>query len=235
MPQFVAPTPGQPGVPPVQQPAPTPATGDGPDGFPVNTPVAEMTPTQQAAYWKTQARKHEDRVKGMSDYDQVKAAYDEYQRLLAASQTEQEKAIADARRQGRTEALTQAGGQLVEQWFKAAIGERLDKDRVNTILDGLDRTRFLTADGNVDTDKVRTYAESFLPAAPAAAPAATTVPEAGQQAPAAPAAPQSTAPPRGLDFGQGTPTQARPTGIEAGRQLARSRFGTKPATTPATS
>lgn len=229
MPQFAAP---QPTAPTGQPASSNPATGAEPDGFPANTPVAEMTPPQQAAYWKTQARKHEQRVKDMADYDQVKAAYDEYQRLLAASQTEQEKAIAEAHRKGRTEALTQAGGQLVEQWFRAAIGARLDADRVNTILDGLDRSRFLRPDGGVDTDKVQTYATSLLPATPAAP--AASVPEAGQQ-PAAPAVPQSTAPPRGLDFGQGTPARSRPTGIEAGRQIARERFGTKPATTPATS
>lgn len=221
--------PGQPPVPPTPI-APAPATGTDTDAFPANTPVADMSPAEQAAYWKTQARKHEDRVKAMADYDALRKTADDYQRLVQASQTEQERAVAEARQSGAAEALAKVGGELVEQWMRAAIGTRLTEDRVNTILDGLDRSRFLDQNGRVDTAKVASYADNLIPAS-AAAPAATTVPEAGQPA-AVPAQPQ-TAPPRGMDFGQGQPTRARPVGIEAGREIARLRFGAKPATTPA--
>lgn len=226
-------------TPPASAPTPTaagsnPATGSDADSYPANTPVAEMTPAQQAAYWKHQSRRHEQRVKDMADYDKVKADADQYQKLLEQTQTDQEKALIRARQEGRAEALAQAGGQLVEQWFRAAIGTRLDEDRVSTILDGLDRARFLRADGGVDADKVTTFAASFLPAAPAA-PAAPTVPEAGQQPAVPPVVPQSVVPPRGLDFGQGIPARSRPSGLEAGREIARARFGKQPATTHTTS
>lgn len=39
--------------------------GDMPHGYPLNTPIAEMTVDQQAAYWKHHSRKHEDTVKGL--------------------------------------------------------------------------------------------------------------------------------------------------------------------------
>ncbi|CRK59067.1 hypothetical protein [Alloactinosynnema sp. L-07] len=34
-------------------------------GYPANTPVAEMSAGQQAAYWKFHSRKHEDQLKGL--------------------------------------------------------------------------------------------------------------------------------------------------------------------------
>lgn len=221
-PQFVAPTPpaqpaggGQPGAPA------EPSSGDAADadGFPANTPIAEMTAKQQASYWRTQARKHEDRVKAQSDYDKYKTAFDEYQRLIAASQTEQEKAVAEAHRQGRATALAEAGGQLVEQWVRAAAAGRLADESVTALLAGLDRSRFLHENGGVDTDKVYQFVGSI---APAVAPVAPD----GQGVPVNPAQPPVTAAPaRVPDFGQGTPASARPSGLEAGRAIARQRFG----------
>jgi hypothetical protein len=185
-----------------------------------------MTAKQQAAYWKAQARKHEDRVKGMSDYDKYKEAFDEYQRLLTASQTEQEKAVAEARRQGRTEALKETGGQLVEQWVRAAAAGRLAEESVTALLTGLDRSRFLHENGGVDTDKVYQFVGSI-------APAAAPVQPDGQGVPVNPAQPPVTAAPtRAPDFGQGTPSSARPSGLAAGREIARQRFGS-PTTTSA--
>lgn len=46
----------------------TGGTGSGADddrGYPANTPVAEMSPAQQTAYWKFHARKHENAFKGL--------------------------------------------------------------------------------------------------------------------------------------------------------------------------
>jgi hypothetical protein len=217
--QFVAPTtPAQQsnGQAPVE-----PKTGDAADadGFPANTPITEMTAKQQAAYWKAQARKHEDRVKAQSDYDKYKTAFDEYQRLIAASQTEQEKAVAEARRQGRAEALNETGGQLVEQWVRAAAAGRLAEESVTALLAGLDRSRFLHENGGVDTDKVYQFVGSIAPAA------VPVVPD-GQGVPVNPAQPPVTAAPtRVPDFGQGTPSSARPSGLAAGREIARQRFG----------
>jgi hypothetical protein len=160
----------------------------------------------------------------MSDYDQLKATADEYQRLVTASQTEHERAVAEARRQGHATALAEAGGQLVEQWLRAAAAGRLPEESVNALLAGLDRSRFLNQQGGVDTDKVYALVNSVAIAQPApAAPAAGTP---GQPAPAAQPVqpPPPAAPPRGPDFGQGNPGSARPTGLAAGREIARQRF-----------
>jgi hypothetical protein len=191
-----------------------------------------MTSEQQAEYWRHKARKHEDRVKAQSDYDQLKETADKYQKLVEQSQTDHEKAVAEARRQGHAAALTEAGGQLVEQWVRAAAAGRLTEESVDALLAGLDRSRFLHTNGGVDTAKVYAFVSSIAPA-----PAAPTAPAQG--APGQPPTPGQPAPapapvvrPAGApDFGQGQPPTPRPSGLEAGREIARKRFGAP--TTPA--
>jgi hypothetical protein len=208
-----------------------PATGTDPanPGFPANTPLVEMTEAQQLAYWRTQARRHEDRNKAMADYDQIKEQADQYQALLATTQTEHEKAVADARRQGASEATTAANSKLVKAYVMAAVAGRLDQERVNTLLDGIDPGKFITGN-DVDADKVSTFVAAFVPAAPATPPAApgqqqqpvTPAPATG----AAPAGQQNTNVPAGVptrDLGQGTHTGAPIDYLEAGRAEARKR------------
>jgi len=184
------PTPPVPTPPPAQ--ASTPPAGvpqNGPDGFPLNTPLTEMNAEQQACYWRDKARKHEDRVKQMADYDQLKATKDSYDALVAASQTDQERAVAEARRQGHAEATTQAGGRLVEAYVHAAAAGRLDQERVNALLGGMDRSKFLdAATGEVDTDRVTAFVHALAPAAAAPVAVVAGAPEQQSAMAAAPAA-----------------------------------------------
>lgn len=229
-----APPPAQqpppPGGPPAQPPGQGPGTGTDP-GYPANTPWREMQPAEQTAYWQHQARRHEARVKEMADYDDLKARSTEYDKLVAASQTEHDRAVAEARRQGRTEAITESGSKLVDQWIRAAATGRLPDESVNALLGGLDRQQFLTTDGGVDTDKVWSYIGSIAPQPAAQQPAGAGAPGIPGQQPAGqtvppPAAPLTSA--RGApDMGQGHPGTARPTGLEAGREIARKRFATQ--------
>lgn len=192
-----------------------------------------MNAEQQAAYWRTQARKHEQRVKSMGDYEDLKTKAEEYAKLVESQQSEQEKAVAEARRQGRTEALTEAGAQLVEQWVRAAANGRLAEESVNALLEGLDRTRFLTKQGGVDTAKVTAFVNQLALAVPAPAPAgepAAGTPAGQQQPPAQVTA--AVTPTRGPDFGQGQPSTSRPAGLAAGREIARQRFGLATTATP---
>lgn len=222
---------------PTPQPQPTPQNTAGKvvaDGevydYPEHTPLASMTSNQQAEYWRHRARKHEDRNKGMSDYDALKTKAAEYERLVAASQTEAERAVAEATRQGHATALKEFGGQLVDQWVRVHTAGRLPEESVNALLGGLDRAQFIDTNGVVDTAKVQTFVNSIVPAATAPpAPGAPPAGPGGGQPPVVPA-PQPPAPPRGPDLGQGTPSNAPKSGLEAGRELARARFGK---TTPA--
>jgi hypothetical protein len=186
-----------------------------------------MTAAQQAAYWKHQARKHEDRVKAMADYDQLRATAEEHRKLVEAAATEQDKAIAKARQEGHAEAMAKASTRLVEAYAIGAIGGRLDEERQSALLEGLNHQAFLTQTGDVDAGKVTTFVNAFLPPPQSAA----TVPPADQQQPPAtppaaapPAAPQA---PRLPDFGQGTPHNAPPSELEAGRAAARARLAAR--------
>lgn len=214
-----------------QPPATTPAGSDQDLGFPPNTPLAEMTESQQLAYWRHQAKKHENRNKAMVDYDDLRAKAEQYDALLATTQSEHEKAVAEARRQGETEAMAKANQRLVKAYVMAAVGDRLAPDSVNAVLDNLDPTKFIT-NGDVDTDKVNAYAAVI---APPAAPAATAPPTQQPPTPApatgaapgalpgypAPPPPAPGVPPR--DLGQGAHPQAPIDYLEAGRAEARRR------------
>ncbi len=195
-----------------------------------------MQPAEQVAYWQHQARRHEDRVKQMGDYDQLRATADQYQQMVASQQTEHQRAVADAHRQGREQALAETGGQLVEQWVRAAAAGRLPQESVNALLVGLNRQAFLNAQGGVDTDRVFQFVTSL---APQPQPATTPVVPQGYPVQPQPLVPQPTpqvvpqfaAPPGGPDFGQGQPGAPKPNGLAAGREIARLRFGTPSAPT----
>jgi hypothetical protein len=200
--------------------------------YPENTALAQMTPPELAEYWRHKARKHEDRVKAQGDYDQLKTQAAEYQKLVEAQQTEHQRAVAEARRQGHASALAEAGGQLVEQWVRAAAAGRLPDESVNALVSGLDRSRFLTTAGGVDTDKVYALVNSIAPAAAPAAPEGVTgqPPQPGHPAPA-PA--PLVSPARAPDFGQGQPSTPKRNGLAAGQEIARQRFGIPSTPAPA--
>lgn len=147
-------------APPVTPPAaPAAPSGSEDKGFPENTPIAEMSVEQQAAYWKHQARKHETTAKGRANYDDVVA---ENARLRAATQTDAEKAIEQARKEA-TDAATatvrsQFAGQLVAAKLEAALAGRIPADKIAAQVAFLDPSKFLTDTGEVDTDKVTQYA-----------------------------------------------------------------------------
>lgn len=223
---------------------PQPVTGEGGEvyHYPANTAVASMTPQQQAEYWRHRSRKHEDRVKAQGDYDALKQKAAEHDRMVTENQTVHERAVADARRQGHAEALAAASGQLVEQWVRAAAHQRsIPQESVNALVAVIKPEAFLT-NGGVDADKVYAFVNAAAPQ-PASAPAAPAgntgqppapAPAAPAGQPAAQPVPMFQAPSGSPDFGQGQPGKAGPTGLEAGRALARARFGAPPgaATTP---
>lgn len=175
--------------------------GDAPNGFPEKTPLADMTTEQQVSYWKHQARKHEDRNRGTADYDAIKAERDE---LKTRTQTDAERVLEDARKEAgevaRKEARAEALPRVVRAEFKAAAAGRIPADRLDTVLEPLDLTKFLTADGSeVDTDKVTRYVEGLAPAG-------------GQKWP---------------DMGQGRRDSTKATGVGAGRALYEDRHTKK--------
>lgn len=118
-----APAPTAPPTPP--GPPEQPAPPEDQQGFPAGTPLAEMTSEQQAAYWKSKARKHEQTWQSVIDKnltpEQVLAMQERLAEADRAALTDQERAIADAREAGRVEALRQTSTAAAEATFRLAM------------------------------------------------------------------------------------------------------------------
>lgn len=118
-------------------------------GYPVDTPLAEMTDKEQVAYWKTQSRKHEREARKRADYDQVKAERDE---LKQKSMTDGEKAVEEAREQGKREAFTESGSRIVAAYATALLG-----DKAETVLAGLNASAFIDEQGDLKDEELAEY------------------------------------------------------------------------------
>lgn len=92
----------------------------------------------------------------------AKANENELEKARHASMSEQEKAVATAKAEGRTEALREAGTRLVDAEVRAAAaGRNVDTD---ALLEGLDRSKFLDDDGNPDRDAIQAWIDRIAPA-----------------------------------------------------------------------
>lgn len=158
--------------------APAPPVAPGDNGFPANTPLEQMSPDQQIAYWKHYSRQHEATAKARADYDVIKAKADELDQYRAANATEHEKAVQAAAAVARAEVLQETAPRLVAAEFRVATAGRLTKEQLDTALDPLDMSKFLDPTGNVDVAKVAAHAAILAPAP--ATPPPPAFPDLGQ-------------------------------------------------------
>jgi hypothetical protein len=132
--------------------------------------------TAEVEKWKAQARKHEERAKANS------TAAKELEALKQQTMSDTEKAIEAARNETRVTVLREVASKLVDAEVRAAAaGRSIDAD---ALLDGLDRTRFLTDEGDVDRDALTEWMDRIAPKSTASDPFA------------------------GIDMGQGTRTRS---------------------------
>lgn len=138
-------------------------------GFPENTTVTEMTPPQQAAYWKFQSRKHEGRVQSLGNLTAEQLAdlrtkaqrADELELTLG---TDTERAVAIAKQAAAAEAEAKYRPALARAEFKAAAVGRLDPAQLEDVMAPFgDMAFFLTETGAVDTAKVTAYLDKIAP------------------------------------------------------------------------
>lgn len=122
-------------------------------GYPDETPVVEMTPEQQAAYWKRQSRKHESAKKDLEK--ELETLKD------PANQVNRE----DLEKQIRADIAAENLPNEVRAKFKSVLADRLSDEDFDEVIDGLDHTKFLTAEGKVDADKVEKRANIIAPPA----------------------------------------------------------------------
>jgi hypothetical protein len=126
-------------------------------GFPANTPVKDMQPAEQAAYYKHQNRKAEDRLRSFGDVtpEKLLELTRERDELLKANQSESEKAIEDAKEQGRAEVRAVLAAERVRSALASALTGRVPD--ADALLD-LDRSVFVKGD-KADTDAIKAWVE----------------------------------------------------------------------------
>jgi hypothetical protein len=150
---------------PTPDPAPTAPTPD--------APLGEAGEKALEA-WKTRARDAEKAAKSHEA---------ELEKLRKAAMTEQEKAVAEAKDEGRREALTESGRKVAVAEIRAAAAGR-DPEALAKALEFTNVDTFLTDDGEVDAEKVARFV-SALPTS--GAPTIPGVPAGARQS-----APQPT-------------------------------------------
>jgi hypothetical protein len=169
-----------------ETPPAEPATGDsgevkvGPNGYPEKTPWRDMQPEHQAAYWRHQAQSWEGKAKTADGkVKELEPRAQQFAALEEASRTEADRAIEQARREAHTAAVaaTEAaarakyGSVLVGAEFRVQLAGKLTAEQVSTLVGGLDVTRFLTEDGQPDTERIGEYVAALPAAQPQPAPA----------------------------------------------------------------
>jgi|SRR5690606_37881184 len=86
----------------------------------------------------------------------------ELEKLRREAMSDQERAVAEARDAGRAEALREMAGRLVDAEIRsAAVGRPLN---VDALLANVDRSKFLTEDGDVDREAVTAWLDQLAPA-----------------------------------------------------------------------
>ena len=138
----------------------TPDTGTDAE-TPTETPPSDTPPAEdlsaEVEKWKAQARKHEDRAKANA------AAAKELEQVKAASMTEQERAVEQARAETRTATLIEVGGRLAAAEVRVAAAGRFTPEQLDSLLENVDLSKFVTDDGDVDADKVRSFVDGIAP------------------------------------------------------------------------
>lgn len=144
-----------PAAPEAPQTDPQPTPDPQPDrGFPESTPIAEMTPEQQAAYWKFHDRRKSDTLKSYGGItpEQARQNAERLQELEREQMSASERAITEAREQAAREAANTALQQWVPELASEIVGQFVtDADQRATVLAGIDPMRFVK-DGKFDKD-----------------------------------------------------------------------------------
>lgn len=144
-------------------------------GFPLHTPTDQMTDAQKAAYWRHESKKHQkdaERWSKLGDFETVKKALDDAEKARQASLSEQEKAVENARKEGETTGFERARDQFAKPALTAILVARTKgsqekeedaRARVKNAVEALNVTAFLDENGELDAEKVETFAQSLAP------------------------------------------------------------------------
>lgn len=136
-------------------------------GYPKGVPVDNMTPEQQAAYWKFHARKHETAVKAFGGKTPRQIA--ELEQQLKTFETERmsteeraiAEAVANAEQATRTTLEQEWQGKYRTARLEAIAGRILDEDQLKSFMSIVDSSKFLGEDGEIDSEAVMGHLTSI--------------------------------------------------------------------------
>lgn len=140
---------------------------EGDDGKPDDKPVDRNDDDRRFSQTEMD-RAVEDRLRrerakhGEETRDLRKKAADA-DRLQKQHETDQEKAVREAREQGETAARSTMAPRLVLAEMRAAASGRIDPDRFAELTEDVDLSRYLTDTGEVDMDRVRRKVDAWAP------------------------------------------------------------------------
>ncbi len=135
------------------------------DNIPATGPASNTAePTDTTPVTPPASASGEEKWKALSRANEAKwkAATKELDELKKAQMTDQEKALESAREEARKAALSEVGTKLA----KAEIRVQASKAGLNVPTDYLDLNRFLSEDGEADTEKVKAFVASLAQNAP---------------------------------------------------------------------
>lgn len=174
--------PGNPVPPPPSAPAPTPPAPSE-LGYPLSTPLEQMSGEQREAYWKHQSKKHEGRVKSLGgvtpeELAELREAKAERDAAKAENATAAEKLAAQAAEKATADTRAVLQPALIEARLDAAAARAgVGEDALRAAVEFIDVQKFLATDGTVDAAKVSAFVASITPAkgTPPPAPKGPTV------------------------------------------------------------
>jgi hypothetical protein len=148
-----------------------------PENDDVNLDVDQQdTDQQQVPEWKPPASQEElDRIVTQrlrretakyKDYDAIRERAGLYDQLLAQTQTDAERAAAEAEERAYNAAMGKAVPRLVSAEFRAAARGVLEKGQLDALLEDVDLTRYANDDGEPDLDKIERKIKAVAPKAP---------------------------------------------------------------------
>lgn len=97
------------------------------------------------------------------DYDTLRSKADQYDALAAASQTDQERAAAEAEEVGFNAAMSRTVPRLVRAEFRAAAKGLLGKEQLDALLEDVDLMRYVDDEGEPDVEKIERKITALAP------------------------------------------------------------------------
>ena len=126
-------------------------------------PQAEVTPPEGEAKTYDEAYVKQLRAEAAKHRTEARTAAAELERVRQSSMSEAERAIAEAKVAGRTEAATEFGRDLARERFDALAGRRNPDFDTEKALEYVDLAKFLGDDGRPDPKAIAAAVERLVP------------------------------------------------------------------------